>query len=73
MLSLVGRGIPDRLRIFMLTVSVVDDVIALIVIATIYADRVDLDPLFTAPGIFALIVVEAAIGIHVGSCMAHCA
>src|SRR5439155_14122980 len=39
-LALVGPRLPDRLRAFMLTVSVVDDVVALIVIATVYTDRV---------------------------------
>jgi len=34
-LALVGPRLPDRLRAFMLTVSVVDDVVAMIVIATV--------------------------------------
>ena len=33
MLALVGRGFPDRLRVFLLTVAVVDDLVALLVIA----------------------------------------
>ena len=37
MLALVGARFPQRLRAFMLTVSVVDDLGALIVIATVYA------------------------------------
>jgi Na+/H+ antiporter NhaA len=36
MLVLVGPRFPDRLRAFMLTVVVVDDIVALIVIATVY-------------------------------------
>ena len=36
MLALVGPRFPDRLRAFMLTVVVVDDVVALLVIATVY-------------------------------------
>ena len=40
MLALVGRGLPERLRAFMLTVAVVDDMIALIVIATVYTEHV---------------------------------
>src|SRR3982751_1076243 len=40
MLALVGRRLPDRLRAFMLTFAVVDDVVALIVIATVYSEGV---------------------------------
>jgi len=35
-LALVGNRVPDRLRGFMLTVVVVDDMVALILIATVY-------------------------------------
>jgi Na+/H+ antiporter NhaA len=37
MLALVGPGLPGRLRAFMLTVAVVDDVVALVVIAVAYS------------------------------------
>ena len=40
MLALVGPRFPDRLRAFMLTVVVIDDVVALIVIATVYSEHV---------------------------------
>src|SRR5215216_5742920 len=45
LLTLVGRRLPDRLRAFMLTVVVVDDLIALAVIATVYTDHVDFSAL----------------------------
>jgi Na+/H+ antiporter NhaA len=57
MLALVGRRLPDRLRAFMLTFAVVDDVVALIVIATVYSNHVDLWPLLAAVGLFAAILV----------------
>ena len=38
-LAVVGRRSPARLRVFLLTVAVVDDVIALIVIATAYTEE----------------------------------
>ena len=38
MLALVGPRFPDRLRAFMLTVVVVDDIVALLVIAIVYTD-----------------------------------
>ncbi len=37
LLALVARGLPDRVRIFLLTVVVVDDLVALLVIATVYS------------------------------------
>src|SRR5690349_5959278 len=48
MLALVGPRLPIRLRAFMLTISVVDDVVALIVIATAYAAEIHLGPLLLA-------------------------
>ena len=39
MLALVGPRFPDRLRAFMLTVAVVDDLVALVVIAVVYSDE----------------------------------
>ena len=39
LLALVGPRFPDRLRAFMLTVAVVDDLVALLVIATVYTER----------------------------------
>ena len=41
MLALVGPRSTDRLRVFMLTVFVVDDVVALLVIAIAYTDHVE--------------------------------
>ena len=38
-LALVGPHFPDRLRAFMLTVFVVDDIVALVVIAIVYSTR----------------------------------
>src|SRR5206468_3563757 len=44
LLALVGSGLPDRLRAYLLTVAVVDDIVALLVIALAYpAQRSDLE------------------------------
>src|SRR5438132_8507394 len=48
MLALVGPRFPDRLRGFMLTFLVVDDIVALLVIATAYPEHVALRPLLAA-------------------------
>jgi Na+/H+ antiporter NhaA len=66
MLALVGRRFPFRLRAFMLTFSVVDDLIALVVIATIYTARVDGRSLLEAAGLFCLILLALRLQIHRG-------
>ncbi|MFF4597741.1 Na+/H+ antiporter NhaA [Amycolatopsis sp. NPDC001319] len=40
--TVVGRGAPERIRTFVLTVFVVDDIVALVVIALAYSGHVDL-------------------------------
>ena len=52
LLALVARGLPDRVRIFLLTVVVVDDLVALLVIATVYSGPVAPRPLLLALGLF---------------------
>src|SRR4051812_3342821 len=52
LLALVGPRFPDRLRAFMLTVVVVDDVIALLVIATVYTEDLRIVPLLAAIGFY---------------------
>ncbi len=52
MLALVGPRFPERLRSFVLTVAVVDDLVALCVIAVFYSKDVRPGPLFVAAGIF---------------------
>jgi Na+/H+ antiporter NhaA len=50
-LALVAPG-GTRLRVRLLTVAVFDDLVALVVIATVYADHVSLVPLAVALGLF---------------------
>jgi Na+/H+ antiporter NhaA len=66
MLALVGPRFPDRLRGFMLTVIVVDDVVALLVIAVVYSGEVSLGPLLIAAGVFAAILLALALRIRHG-------
>jgi Na+/H+ antiporter NhaA len=67
MLALVGRRFPFRLRAFMLTFSVVDDVIALAVIATAYAAGIHAWPLVAALATFAVIVLCVRLQIQRGA------
>ncbi|MET0306607.1 MAG: Na+/H+ antiporter NhaA [Solirubrobacterales bacterium] len=66
MLALVGPRFPDRLRAFMLTIIVVDDVIALLVIAIAYSSDVAVGPLLIAAGVFALILLARIVGVRQG-------
>jgi Na+/H+ antiporter NhaA len=66
MLALVGPRFPDRLRAFMLTIIVIDDVVALLVIAIAYSSDVALTPLLVAIGVFGLILAARVIGIRQG-------
>jgi Na+/H+ antiporter NhaA len=53
LLALLGRGVPDQVRVFLLTVFVVDDLVALIVIATVYSEHIEPMPLILAGVFFA--------------------
>jgi Na+/H+ antiporter NhaA len=66
LLGLVGRRVPDRLRVFILTVVVVDDVLALVVIATAYTDELQRAALLWAFGFFAAVLGFRAIGVRRG-------
>src|SRR6476469_7687794 len=57
MLALVGPRFPDRLRAFMLTVVVVDDIVALTVIALFYTDEVTVSALLVALGLFGVVLL----------------
>lgn len=63
LLSLVGRGVPEKMRVFLLTVFVVDDVTALLVIAVVYSDHIAFAPLLVAIAVFAVLLV--AVRLHV--------
>jgi Na+/H+ antiporter NhaA len=66
LLALVGPRFPDRLRAFLLTVAVVDDVVALLVIATVYTDTLRVVPLLAACAFFGGVLVLRSIPVRVG-------
>ena len=66
MLALVGRRFPNSLRAFMLTVSVVDDLVALIVIAVAFTTSLHVVALAAGLGAFALMLVARSRGVHNG-------
>ena len=65
-LALVGPKFAGRLRAFMLTVVVVDDVVALVVIATVYTVSVTVVPLVVAVGLLAVTLVVRQFGVRRG-------
>lgn len=66
-LALFGRRLPTALRAFLLTVSVVDDVVALLVIALAYSGSIALPALLTAVGITALVLALHTVGTRRGT------
>jgi len=66
LLALVGSGFPDRLRAFLLTVAVVDDIVALLVIAIAYSASISAVALVAAVGLFGCILLVRAADIHFG-------
>jgi NhaA family Na+:H+ antiporter len=59
-LALVGPRCPNRLRIFLLALAIVDDVAAIGVIAAFYTDDVDLGALLVAGLLFGLLAALRA-------------
>jgi Na+/H+ antiporter NhaA len=55
-LALVGPSGAARLRVFLLTLVVIDDLAALVVIALVYTDHVSIGALGVALGLFAVLV-----------------
>ena len=66
LLALVGRRFPDRLRAFMLTVLVVDDIASLVVIATVYTESLKVAPLLVAAGFYLVVLVLRNVRVRAG-------
>src|SRR5205085_10081745 len=66
LLALVGPRFPDRLRAFLLTVAVVDDLVALAVIVVFYSSSIELTPLVVAVVFYAAAFVLHLARVRVG-------
>jgi Na+/H+ antiporter NhaA/protein-disulfide isomerase len=66
LLALVGPRYPDRLRAFLLTMVVVDDIVALAVIAIVYTHDFRGLPLLVAALPFAAMLVVHRLGVEIG-------
>ena len=49
-LSLVGKGIPPVLRVLLLTLAIIDDIVAIVIIASAYSKSIQLSGLALAAG-----------------------
>ena len=66
LLSIVGRAVPDRVRVFLVTIFVVDDVASLLVVTLVYSGEVRWVPLLVGVGFFGLAVVAKYLGVRRG-------
>lgn len=62
-LALAGKGMPSSLRLFLLTVAIVDDLGAVLVIAFFYTTGLDLAWLGTAGGVLLALVALNRVGV----------
>ena len=67
LLALVGRGVPDRVRTYLLTFAIVDDVAGIVVIALVYSGRIDLTALGVGLAVLGLVIVARGRGIRSGA------
>ena len=67
MLAIVGRRFPDSLRAFILTVAVVDDLVALVVIAIAFTTSVQGVALAVGLSLFVVMLIARRIGVHNGA------
>ncbi len=65
-LALIGRRLPDRVRTYLLTFSVVDDLVALAVIAIAYSGQIDFRALLVGIAFLLVAVGVRARGIRYG-------
>jgi Na+/H+ antiporter NhaA len=69
-LALVGRSFPGRLRAYLLTASIVDDLVAIAVIATVYSHEVVLPPMLAGLGAIGVVVLLRARRVRQGAAYA---
>jgi Na+/H+ antiporter NhaA len=65
-LALVGRRLPDRIRTYLLTFSVVDDLAGIAIIAIVYSERIRVGPLLAGIGLLVIVLVIRIRGVRYG-------
>jgi Na+/H+ antiporter NhaA/predicted DsbA family dithiol-disulfide isomerase len=66
MLALVGPNVPDRVRTYLLTFAIVDDVAGIAVIAVVYSGRINLVALAVGVVFLAVVALARFLGIRRG-------
>jgi Na+/H+ antiporter NhaA len=66
LLALVGPRFPDRLRAFLLTIVVVDDIVGLVVIGLVYSGSIDAAAVAVAVGFYAAVLVARTVRVRIG-------
>jgi Na+/H+ antiporter NhaA len=66
MLALAGRRLPDRVRTYLLTFSVVDDMAGIVVIAVVYSGHVRMAALLTGAAFLGVVAALRAAGVRYG-------
>ena len=66
-LALAGRGVPDRVRTYLLTFALVDDVAGIVIIALVYSGHIDLAALGVGVAILGVVVVARRRGVRNGA------
>ena len=66
-LALVGPRFSDRLRAFLLTMVVADDIVSLVVIVVVYTYKVNLAALIASVAILGVVLLIRAFRVHRGS------
>jgi len=63
LIAIVGRGLPPRVRVFLLALAVLDDLVAILIIAVVFAQGLNLGALIgAATTIIAVCIVSASRG-----------
>ena len=65
-LALVGRRLPDRVRTYLLTFSVVDDLAGIAIIAIVYSGQIHVVPLLWGIGFLGLVLLIRTRGVRYG-------
>ena len=66
-LALIGAGVPDRVRTYLLTFALVDDVAGIVIIALAYSGHTDLAALGAGLAILGVVVVARRRGVRNGA------
>jgi Na+/H+ antiporter NhaA len=67
MLALVGAGVPDRVRTYLLTFAIVDDVAGIVIIAVVYSEHIDLVALVAGLALLGLVALARALDVRHGA------